>query len=407
MTQLAGNARTVWQLAGRFSREIIVIGVGLALVLPMGYAAKLRVDAASQLRQGIVLAAPGAVAVGRVQVLAEVPGIVREAPRKGAVVKPGQPVARVENPTLDAAVASARTQLNAARADLTNARTPAPSEEMAELDRAIESAKAALDAALKVADSERTSNKTAAPQRQVSPSSGNLQQKAAQANSGQSNNAHHTATVPASPHHSAAVPASPHHATAASASKTSAAKVPAAGQTVTPGGDTSLTERPSSQVAAARTHLEQAEARKAEAVAATQAEQAAAAHANVQQAQIALSRAEQGLLKASVVAPVSGAVLDVPAGPGAPVKAGQPVVVLSDDADTYVTVRVRDKAAEPVKAGQKAIVTVGDRALEGHVASVSQEAESGWTVVKVALESREFRLTGGESAHVKVLADSP
>lgn len=428
MQQFGGYAGALPLALGRYKRELLWIAAGLLLVLPLGYAANLRVEAANDLRQGVVLLASGSVTVDRVEVMAEVTGLVRDLPEKGARVTSGQPVARLENPDLQAAVVLARSQLDVARAGLARAQAPVQSADQDDLDTAIKLATVALEAAQKATDSLHAGINAAASSRQYAQATLNQELQAAQAKANQTNVPHHAPTATNSTAtNAAAIPMGGHGSSTAQPAAQAEEEdcevhtqlreltrvfqnvtvpVAAADQTISAARDTSLMEQLMAQVEIARINLEQAKARKAKASAAPRAEDSAEAHAKVQQAQIALTLAEQKLQRTSIISPVSGLVLDVPVKRGAPVNIGQPLVVLSNDVNTAVTIRVRHKAAESVKTGQKAVTTVNGEALDGRVAAVTPDADSAWTVIKVVLEPTAKPLTDGMSAKVKILADS-
>lgn len=414
MKQLLAYARNLPLIVGRYRRELVWVAAGLALTIPLGYAAKLRIDEASARRQGIVLTASGIVSVGRVEVFAEVPGVVREAPRSGASVQQGQLLARLENIDLDVAVAVARSQLDAAKSSLANARGSGQAENLASLDNAVKVATAALEAAQKAAANVNTSSAMPA-QPPVASSTSSQTSKALVATAGQGGASHHAAiaartTITAMHGHGGApvsLPVVQRPSTQVSAvGKAGVAGTAAGSKVVKTPATSGQQDQLRAQVETARLQLEQAKARRAEAVASGRPEATTEAHSQVQQAQIALAQAQQNLLKAAVVAPVSGSVLEVAAAPGTQVNIGQPLVVLGDDANTYVALRVRSKQAMAVESGQKAVVTVGDRTINGWVDSIALDSDSSWTSVKISLELQDLRLTDGVTAKVMIVAET-
>ncbi|HWH69444.1 MAG TPA: hypothetical protein VNT26_08650, partial [Candidatus Sulfotelmatobacter sp.] len=197
MEQASQPSGALPRIMVQYKRELLWALVTLAILLPLGYAAKVRADAAADARQGVVLSAPGVVTVPRVQLMSEVTGVVREVPAKGARVTQGQPLARLEDLDLEAAVVSARLELEAARAGLVKAQTPIRSEELEDLDAAIELATIALDAAQKATDSLHAGINAASAPRQDLQAVLNEELKAIQAKADQTPAPHHASAAPA------------------------------------------------------------------------------------------------------------------------------------------------------------------------------------------------------------------
>lgn len=413
------DARVIPTVWSRYKRELLWIAAGLTLALPLGFAAKAKVQAAADARQGVLLSAPGVVTVGKVQVMAEVPGVVREVPQQGARVAQGQQLVRLEDLDLEAAVVSARLQLEAARAGLAKAKAPIPAANTAELDAAIELATAALNAAQKATDSLHAGMSSATRLRADAQAALNTELKAIQAKAAQTQAPHHAAA--------ASVPNAAHGGTSPMEPEatedcevhqqlreltrlfeTITVKIAAADQAADAARDDSLMEQLMGQVETARINLKQALERKERTSAAPPppVEDGAEAHLKLQQAQTALTLAERKLQKTSVPAPVSGTVRDVPVMPGTPVNFGQPLVVMSNDASTIIRVRARAKSASVVIPGQKALVSIGDRTEAGRVTTIDQGSESGWVTITIKLDKVEQEIPDGAEAMVKIVADS-
>ncbi|HWH68554.1 MAG TPA: hypothetical protein VNT26_04175, partial [Candidatus Sulfotelmatobacter sp.] len=198
MQHITRFAGTISQVLIRYKNELLWILAGIALIVPLGYAARLRVDAIADTRQGVVLAADGVVAVGRVPLLAEVPGVVRQVPVKGARVTQGQQLVRLEDPELEAAVVSARLQLEAARTNLTQAGVTAGADP-ADPNSALQLATLALEAVEKATDTLHSGISAASRPQQTAPAAGNQDRKVTQAQVGPPQSPHHSTSAPVLP----------------------------------------------------------------------------------------------------------------------------------------------------------------------------------------------------------------
>jgi multidrug efflux pump subunit AcrA (membrane-fusion protein) len=134
----------------------------------------------------------------------------------------------------------------------------------------------------------------------------------------------------------------------------------------------------------------------------------------VEDAERALTRAQEDLAHARLSAPRAAIVLSVDAAPEATVGAGAPIVTLLDVEDglLFVTQSLGEQHVADVYAGQHAVVTLrafADRPLEGTVEAVVPQRETASAdahfTVHVRLAPTDLRLLPGLTGRVEIFAE--
>jgi len=134
-------------------------------------------------------------------------------------------------------------------------------------------------------------------------------------------------------------------------------------------------------------------------------EQVSAQRAGVVQAKAALAQVDATLSQAEVRAPFAGTVTRRQREPGEVISPGLPVVTISDPADRWVRIYVREEEIGRVRIGQAAEIRIDafpDRVYQGRVTFIADEAE--FTPRNV--QTREERVKLVYRLKVRVVADT-
>jgi len=134
-------------------------------------------------------------------------------------------------------------------------------------------------------------------------------------------------------------------------------------------------------------------------------EQVSAQRAGVVQAEAALAQVDATLSQAEVRAPFAGTVTRRQREPGEVISPGLPVVTISDPADRWVRIYVREEEIGRVRIGQAAEIRIDafpDRVYQGRVTFIADEAE--FTPRNV--QTREERVKLVYRLKVRVVADT-
>ncbi|HDN80227.1 MAG TPA: HlyD family efflux transporter periplasmic adaptor subunit [Chloroflexi bacterium] len=337
--------------------------------------------------------------------------VVEIAVREGDVVEEGQLLARLDDAELQAAVAQAKAQVQAAEAKLAHLKAGPRPEELAAAEAAVQEAEAALETAraqLAAAQAELRRLEAGPSEEEIAAAEAELKQAEAVLQQAQAEY-DKIAWAP----NAAASPQAVALEQATAAYEAAKARYEA----LLKGVSEEELDAARARVRAAYAQVRLAEARLSQAQAqyellkagATE-EEIAAAEAEVAQAEAALAQARAALEKAYLYAPFKGVVGKVWLREGEMASLGQPVISLGDLATFQVeTTDLRETDVVKIYEGQRVELTfdaLPNLVLPGHIVRIAprasyEEGSTNYTVI-VAFDQTDPRLRWGMTAYVNI-----